>query len=67
VGPRAGLDGAEKRKILPLPGFKLLSLCRPALNCSNLYRRVRERTELALDRDLWKASVHTVMSLLRIS
>jgi hypothetical protein len=30
VGPRAGLDDVEKRKILPLPGLELTPLCRPA-------------------------------------
>jgi hypothetical protein len=30
VGPRAGLDDAEIRKVLPLRGLKLRSLCRPA-------------------------------------
>jgi hypothetical protein len=30
VGPRTGLDDVERRKILPLPGFELRSLGRPA-------------------------------------
>jgi hypothetical protein len=30
VGPRAGLDHAEKRKFLPLPGLELQPLRRPA-------------------------------------
>jgi hypothetical protein len=30
VGPRAGLDDVEKRKVLPLPGLELQTLCHPA-------------------------------------
>jgi hypothetical protein len=30
VGPRAGLDDVEKRKLLTLPGLELRSLSRPA-------------------------------------
>jgi hypothetical protein len=37
VGPRAGLDDAEKRKFLTLPGLELLFLGRPARSQS-LYR-----------------------------
>jgi hypothetical protein len=37
VDPRAGLDDAEKRKFLTLPGLELQPLGRPARNQS-LYR-----------------------------
>jgi hypothetical protein len=37
VGPRAGLDDAEKRKLLTLLGLKLQPLVRPACRRS-LYR-----------------------------
>jgi hypothetical protein len=37
VGPRAGLDDVEKRKIFTLPGFELRPLGRPARSQS-LYR-----------------------------
>jgi hypothetical protein len=36
VDPRAGLDDAEKRKILPLPGLKLRPLGRPARSQSGI-------------------------------
>jgi hypothetical protein len=37
VGPRAGLDTVEKRKVLPLTGLELRPLGRPARSQS-LYR-----------------------------
>jgi hypothetical protein len=37
VGPRAGLDYAERRKILRLPGLELRPLGRPA-SSQSLYR-----------------------------
>jgi hypothetical protein len=37
VGPRTGLEDVERRKILPLPGFELRPLGRPA-RCHTLYR-----------------------------
>jgi hypothetical protein len=37
MGPRAGRDAVERRKILPLPGIELLPLCRPGRSQS-LYR-----------------------------
>jgi hypothetical protein len=37
VGPRAGLDHVERRKILPLPGLELRPLGRPA-GSQSLYR-----------------------------
>jgi hypothetical protein len=30
VDPRPGLDNAEKRKSLPLPGLELRPICRPS-------------------------------------
>jgi hypothetical protein len=44
VGPRAGLDAAEKRKILTLPGFEAhhytdsLNKCSRILKCNILVR-----------------------------
>jgi hypothetical protein len=37
VGPRAGVDGVEKRKFLTVPGFELRPLGRPARSQA-LYR-----------------------------
>jgi hypothetical protein len=39
VGPRAGLDDMEKRKILTLPGLELRPLCHPACKQSQYQLR----------------------------
>jgi hypothetical protein len=37
VGPRTGLDDVERRKLLPLPGLELRTLCHP-VRMQSLYR-----------------------------